>query len=450
MTTPPDLRRAAPAPEPLRAAARPALPRPTCGATCRASRAERPLLVLMHGWMDVGASFQFVVDAMRRRPRASSRPTGAASAAPACRRAPTATGSPTTSATSTRCSTRCRPTQPVDLLGHSMGGNVVMSYAGVRPERVRRLINLEGFGMPARSRRPGAQAPGAVARRAEGRRSRLRTYASLAEVVARGWSRTTRAWPDKRAAWLAAHWAERRADGQWHVLGDPAHKRVNPMLYRKDEVLEGWKRIAAPTLWVEGDETDPTAGGATAIRAASSRRASRWCPTLQRTTLADCGHMLHFDQPEALAARLVESCAVAPSDPCRAVGGTLEPCQWIVHQTRTRSRLHTAATMASVETPTSTGCQGGRSSSRQVTRAGTVWHPGPLPEGKPYRDGGALQAPEQSWQGGASDVVERRSSGHVDSNLPQRTGSLSRVVPNPPQAPTTCETMDASLSGDAP
>ena len=50
----------------------------------------------------------------------------------------------------------CRPTQPVDLLGHSMGGNVVMSYAGVRPERVRRLINLEGFGLPDSRPRAGA------------------------------------------------------------------------------------------------------------------------------------------------------------------------------------------------------------------------------------------------------------------------------------------------------
>ena len=41
------------------------------------------------------------------------------------------------------------PGEAVNLLGHSMGGNVVGIYAGVRPERVRRLINLEGFGMPA-------------------------------------------------------------------------------------------------------------------------------------------------------------------------------------------------------------------------------------------------------------------------------------------------------------
>ena len=43
---------------------------------------------------------------------------------------------------------RLRPDAAVDLAGHSMGGNVVMIYAGVRPQRVRRLVNLEGFGMP--------------------------------------------------------------------------------------------------------------------------------------------------------------------------------------------------------------------------------------------------------------------------------------------------------------
>ena len=36
----------------------------------------------------------------------------------------------------------------IDLLGYSMGGNLVMIYAGLRPARIWRLINLEGFGMP--------------------------------------------------------------------------------------------------------------------------------------------------------------------------------------------------------------------------------------------------------------------------------------------------------------
>jgi len=41
-----------------------------------------------------------------------------------------------------------------------MGGNVVMSYAGARPERIRRLVNLEGFGLPRTEPR---QAPGRMA-----------------------------------------------------------------------------------------------------------------------------------------------------------------------------------------------------------------------------------------------------------------------------------------------
>jgi pimeloyl-ACP methyl ester carboxylesterase len=52
--------------------------------------------------------------------------------------------------------------KPVDLVGHSMGGNVAMLYAGVRPARIRKLVNLEGFGLPPSkpNRRPGAMPNG--------------------------------------------------------------------------------------------------------------------------------------------------------------------------------------------------------------------------------------------------------------------------------------------------
>jgi pimeloyl-ACP methyl ester carboxylesterase len=131
----------------------------------------------------------------------------------------------------------------------------------------------------------------------------LRSYASLAEVAARLVKNNPRL-SAERAAWLAAHWAERRSDGHWHVLGDPAHKRVNPVLYRKDEVLEGWKQIAAPTLWLEGDETEPERWWGQRYPRSEFEARLALVPTLQRAKLPSCGHMLHFDQPEALAARL--------------------------------------------------------------------------------------------------------------------------------------------------
>ncbi|MFI4931010.1 MAG: alpha/beta fold hydrolase, partial [Burkholderiales bacterium] len=108
---------------------------------------ERPLLVWMHGWMDVGASLQFVVDAMR---------DDRVIAAPDWRGFGRTGVPPGTDSywfadypgDLDGLLDALSPGAPVDLAGHSMGGNVVMTYAGSRPERIRRLINMEGFGLP--------------------------------------------------------------------------------------------------------------------------------------------------------------------------------------------------------------------------------------------------------------------------------------------------------------
>ena len=81
---------------------------------------------------------------------------------------------------------------------------------------------------------------------------------------------------------------------------------MNPALYRKDEVLEGWKRIAAPTLWVEGDETDPTRWWGHRYPRSEFDARIALVKNLRRVRLASCGHMLHFDQPQALAQALDE------------------------------------------------------------------------------------------------------------------------------------------------
>jgi pimeloyl-ACP methyl ester carboxylesterase len=259
---------------------------------------EQPLLVLTHGWMDVGASFQFVADAMH----------GARTiAAPDWRGFGRSAAPPLTDSywfadylgDLDHVLDALSPGAPVDLGGHSMGGNVVMTYAAARPERIRRLINMEGFGLPEAK---VEQAPERLRQWLDELKTpqRLKPYASLDDVAARLMKNNPRL-PPERAAWLAAHWAERRDDGLWHILGDPAHKRVNPALYRKDEVLEGWKRIAAPTLWVEGDETDPDRWWGHRYPRSDFDARIALVKDLQRVRLAACGHMLHFDQPQALA-----------------------------------------------------------------------------------------------------------------------------------------------------
>lgn len=267
---------------------------------------ERPTLVMVHGWMDVGASFQFVVDALDAlgdAPRHIVAPDwrGFGLSAPSG-----ADGYwfPDYLGDLDALLDRISPEAPVDLLGHSMGGNVVMSYAGVRPARIRRLVNLEGFGLPATQ---PEEAPQRLARWLDELRQpmALKDYASLDEVADRLRANNPRL-PADRARWLAAHWARQGEGGRWQVLGDPAHKRVNPVLYRVDEVLATWRAITAPLLWVEGADTEADRWWQGRYSRAEFARRLDCVGDCRRETLADAGHMLHHDQPGALARLLAE------------------------------------------------------------------------------------------------------------------------------------------------
>jgi pimeloyl-ACP methyl ester carboxylesterase len=260
----------------------------------------QPPLVMVHGWMDVGASFQFVVDALREDRHVIApdwRGFGLSESA-----AVDSYWFPDYLGDLDALLDALAPGVAVDLAGHSMGGNVAMIYAGVRPERVRRLINLEGFGLP--DSRP-QQAPKRYRQWLDELKADIgfRSYPTLDAVADRLAKNNPRLARDK-AAWLAAHWAERRDDGHWHLLGDPAHKRVNPQLYRRDEVLECWKLVEAPVLWVEGDRTDVTKWWGDRYPRAEFESRLAVVPRLERMVLSPCGHMVHHDQPEPLAARI--------------------------------------------------------------------------------------------------------------------------------------------------
>jgi pimeloyl-ACP methyl ester carboxylesterase len=89
-------------------------------------------------------------------------------------------------------------------------------------------------------------------------------------------------------------------------MGDPAHKIVSATLYHTDEVLACWQRITAPVLWVEAEHTDMWRwmGPRDQLRAEIDRRRAV-IPDVTPALVNDASHMLHHDQPEAVAA-LVE------------------------------------------------------------------------------------------------------------------------------------------------
>ena len=188
------------------------------------------------------------------------------------------------------------PDAPVRLIGHSMGGNVGGLYAGARPERIRSLVNLEGFGLP---RVPVERAPQRMAQWLEQLRSvpELKTYDSyehLSQVIRKRYPRVA----SERALFIAQSWGRLESDGRVHLVGDPRHKRVNPVLYRREEAESFWRQITAPMLMLFGEQSE----FAQHVGEDGTEQAFQsMIRTVRTISIAGTGHMMHLECPEIVA-----------------------------------------------------------------------------------------------------------------------------------------------------
>jgi pimeloyl-ACP methyl ester carboxylesterase len=263
---------------------------------------DKTPLVMVHGWMDVAASYQFVVDALSHDHYVIApdwRGYGKTSSGGADN-----FWFPDYLADLDFLLDHYAPGIPVNLVGHSMGGNVVMHYAGVRPERIRRLVNLEGFGMPATQ---ADEAPARLAKWMDELKKLhqgeldLNAYDS-ADGVARRLMKTNPRLSADKANWLAQHWASENAQGQWQILGEPAHKIVNAQLYRVEEVMALYQRISMPTLAVEASDSSLAMWWKGKYTLAEYHERLKALPQVEIALINEAGHMMHHDQPEVLAA----------------------------------------------------------------------------------------------------------------------------------------------------
>lgn len=258
-------------------------------------RDQAPLLFVLHGWMDCAATFQFMVEALRGDWHIIApdwRGFGESDWNPGSYYAPDYL------ADLDALLTRYSPRQPVYLAGHSMGAMVAGLYAGIRPERVRALALIEGFGLPD-SR--AQEAPGRYARWLKERRDapRFSPLPSLESVTRKLQDRNPRL-SAARALWLAEQLTHTGPDSaELCYRADPRHKMVNPVLYRLAEAQACWRQIRCPVLWVIGGDMwdHPMAKGV--FDTLESRRAC--FAQLREVTVADSGHMVQWEQPEQLA-----------------------------------------------------------------------------------------------------------------------------------------------------
>jgi len=191
----------------------------------------------------------------------------------------------------------------VDLVGHSMGASLAVLVAGTRPEAVRRLALVDGIGPPDGE---DEEVPRALAFvEASTKAPRHGLLASLDDAV-RKLRRYDEHLPEEFARTLAARVTrparpDEPFDGEWRDgaliwTWDALHRARAPYPFRVGSFRKFLARITAPTLYVEA--------GLPWYRVPDRDERLAALRDVRHIVLADAGHMVHHDVPEVLAGHL--------------------------------------------------------------------------------------------------------------------------------------------------
>jgi pimeloyl-ACP methyl ester carboxylesterase len=191
--------------------------------------------------------------------------------------------------------------EQLTMVGHSYGGNVSARYAAIFPQRVRKLVIVDGLG-PSADVLAGWSENGPVERtrewmqkRRESAARKPRRFDTLEEAIVR-MAAANRHLSEDQAHHLAVHGIRHYADGYgWKY--DPDVFNFLPEDFAVDST-GFWREIAAPTLLCWGTESwtgNPETDG----RTASFR-------DKQTVVFEKAGHWLHHDQLDAFLATLQE------------------------------------------------------------------------------------------------------------------------------------------------
>ena len=148
----------------------------------------------------------------------------------------------------------------VTIVSHSMGGNVALRYAGTFPDKVRKIVAIEGLG-PSPKRQEEMRAdpyPQRMAEWIEKKRAAAartpRKYESIEAAFARMIEENSYL-TEAQARHLTLHGVTRNEDGTYSWKFDP-HLNVWHVEDVADEFLhQTWAAITAPTLLLYGADS---------------------------------------------------------------------------------------------------------------------------------------------------------------------------------------------------
>lgn len=189
----------------------------------------------------------------------------------------------------------------VTIVAHSLGGNVSLRFTGLYPEKVRKLVAIEGLGSSPKVLAERAETPFAdrwrkwIAdkRTAAGRLPKR--YATIEDALGR--MKAENAYlTDEQARHLTLHGISRNEDGSWSWKFDN-HLNVWPVDDIPQSEIEAlWTAISCPTLLLYGADSwasNPERDG----RIEHFRHA-------RVVEFENAGHWLHHDQFDRFVAEV--------------------------------------------------------------------------------------------------------------------------------------------------
>jgi pimeloyl-ACP methyl ester carboxylesterase len=185
------------------------------------------------------------------------------------------------------------------LIGHSMGGTISFLYTGSFPQRVARLVLIEGIGPPSMA---FSDAPARmekwIAEVNQRGRKHFRQYSSI-----RAGAEQLRQTNPRLDAELALHLArsgmKQSSAGKWVWKFDPLHRTTAPQPFYAAQAIEFLRRIACPVLIVDGAESRQ-------IRRHDSKQRLEEIRDRKQVVIENAAHMVHQDNPLALAKVVAE------------------------------------------------------------------------------------------------------------------------------------------------
>jgi pimeloyl-ACP methyl ester carboxylesterase len=253
---------------------------------------KAPVIFLLHGWLDVSATWQFVAEGLLPKFQVL---------------APDWRGFGYSEwpqdgywfqdyvGDFEAIADHYSPKQPMKVVGHSMGGQIASLYAGLRPARTEKLVLLDSLFLPDMEMKLAAKR---FARWLDELKAppEQKTYESFAQLA----ERVRKQHPDlppERADFVARCWGREDGHGRVSLCADPKHRMGGPGLYHADESVAVWKNITAPTLFVDAGKS----AFGKAIPPEEIRRRRACFPGAKELRIESGTHMLHFSAPEETA-----------------------------------------------------------------------------------------------------------------------------------------------------